>query len=323
MRAGSRNGSRVAPGSPSKSIRVRGTRPATPNCRLSVQPAGSRSPRRATCTCMPARAGGCRTPSPPSAWACQWPTPDTRSSRMPSATCAGACASRRSIPARCSPKPCASRNAARFRSPSCATSIPKRSCPRARRRRPICANWSGKVRRSATPQACRQTWACWSKKSSHSSRQSNTSTTSSRFTTSCASPAARTSFARGAAPRPIPPCAIAFTSRRSIRPARDCCSNASSRKNATSLPTSTSISNTTGAKRSSSTSMASTAANAPQSRQPSSVIDRKAPCGTLEKRLASRSSRSTGSPSCSHGGTNPAHFPHGFGRRVSIRARWP
>ena len=57
------------------------------------------------------------------------------------------------------------------------------------------------------------------------------------------------SSARAAARRPIRRSAMRSASPRSIRPAATCCSSASFRANATSRPTSTSISNTNAAKR--------------------------------------------------------------------------
>ena len=65
----------------------------------------------------------------------------------------------------------------------------------------------------------------------------------------------RTSFARGAARPPTPPCATAWASRRSTPTGSTCSSSASSPPSATRCPTSTSTSSTSAAKRSSSTSM--------------------------------------------------------------------
>ena len=62
-------------------------------------------------------------------------------------------------------------------------------------------------------------------------------------------PAAAASFARGAARRPTPPCAIAWASPRSIPSGSTCCSSASSAANATRRRTSTSTSSTSAAKK--------------------------------------------------------------------------
>src|SRR5213079_1954713 len=69
--------------------------------------------------------------------------------------------------------------------------------------------------------------------------------------------------------------------------ARRCCSSASSRASATSRPTSTSISSTSGARRCCSTSIASTVASAPRSPRPSSCTGRAARCATSPRPLAS------------------------------------
>ncbi len=72
---------------------------------------------------------------------------------------------------------------------------------------------------------------------------------------SSAMPGRRISCARGAARRPTRRSAMSWASRRSIRAATTCCSSASSARSAASRPISTSISSTSGAKRSSSGSI--------------------------------------------------------------------
>jgi error-prone DNA polymerase len=72
---------------------------------------------------------------------------------------------------------------------------------------------------------------------------------SSPCTTSWPGRAARASCARGAARRPIRRCAMRWASPRWTRRALPCCSSASSRRSATSRPTSTSISSTSGARK--------------------------------------------------------------------------